>query len=390
MPTFGVDVSKDILRAVTGEPRDPALAKRVAGSDSLVMNTQIEPDDLPALCDNLLNAFKADDYKSDFGWIDHLAIVRNPVQIAALNDLLVTQLRSGSTGPTHLAMPEAIDWEDIDAFRVGGTRRHEYEDLDIDEYLDHLGEGRETLTLENLKSRPVSVRFGRSGNFDKRWNLYQCIVSEQRFDEKLYVLIEGRWFAVNDTLVEDVDQFISALPAAKVAMIPARPGEIEADYNERLAQNAPGQLLKLDARIKRPGGATSGIEFCDLLSRDGDLIHVKRKSRSSTLSHLFAQGSVSAATFVADGHFRDQIRSLIEDGVEAEARSGWLELIPAGDQAIDRSQYCVTYAVVANSDRGGRDWLPFFSKLNLMQQGRQLASMGFEVAIARVAVADPL
>ncbi|TAM66216.1 MAG: hypothetical protein EPN48_17925 [Microbacteriaceae bacterium] len=55
---------------------------------------------------------------------------------------------------------------------------------------------------------------------------------------------------------------------------------------------------------------------------------------------------------------------------------------------MDRSQYRVTYVVVAKSNREGRNWLPFFSKLNLMQQGRQLVNMGFGLAIARVPIVD--
>ncbi|GAB2817905.1 TIGR04141 family sporadically distributed protein [Alpinimonas psychrophila] len=388
LPTFGVDVSKDILRAVTGEPRDPEFAKRIAGSDSLVMSVNAAPSDLPSLCNDLLSAFAADDYKAEFGWIDQLSLVRNGKHIAALNDLLVAQLQSGETGSTHLAMPETIDWEDIDAFKIGGTRGHIYEDLDLDEYLHRLGDERLALTLENLKSRPVSIRFGRSGNFDKRWNLFQCIVTEQRLEEKLHVLIEGRWFAISDSLVGEVDQFVSGLPESSVSLISALPGEVEADYNARLAESEPEHLLKLDARIKRPGGATSGIEFCDVLSDNGDLVHVKRKSRSSTLSHLFAQGGVSATTFLSDGHYRSEIRRLIEDEVPVDTRDTWLNLVPAADETVSRSRYRVTYAVIANSDRDGRDWLPFFSKLNLMQQGRQLLNMGFGVALARVPIAE--
>lgn len=63
--------------------------------------------------------------------------------------------------------------------------------------------------------------------------------------------------------------------------------------------------------------------------------------------------------------------------------------MPRADETVVRSQYRVTYAVIANSTRGGRDWLPFFSKLNLMQQGRQLVTMGFSVAVARIPVIDP-
>jgi len=38
----------------------------------------------------------------------------------------------------------------------------------------------------------------------------------------------------------------------------------------------------------------------------------------------------------------------------------------------------------AKSARSGADWLPFFSKLNLMQHGRQLHNMRFPVSISRL------
>lgn len=388
LSTFGVDISRDILRAVTGEPLDQTFSKRIAGADSLVMSVQTPSLKLPAICDDLLAAFAADDYKTDFGWIDQLSLVREDATVDALNDLLVAQLQTGETGSTHLAMPETIDWEDIDGFRIAGTRSHVYEDLDLDDYLSQLGEDRTTLTLKHLKNRSVFVRFGRSENFDKRWNLYQCIVTEQRLNDRLHVLIEGRWFAVSSTLVEEVDAFADRLPPTNVKLPEARPGETEAHYNTRLAESSPQHLLKLDGSIKRPGGATSGIEFCDVFSDQGELIHVKRKARSSGLSHLFAQGSVSASTFINDGAFRTQVRQLIEKVAAEESRETWLGLVPRADEKVDRSRYRVTYAVIANSTREGCGWLPFFSKLNLMQQGRQLLTMGFSVAVVRVPIAD--
>lgn len=284
LPTFGIDVSKDILRAVTGEPRNTDLATRVSGADSLVMNMKIEPKDLPAVCDKLLAAYKSDRYKDDFSWVDQLSLVRDSKQISQLDAKLVDQLRNGSVGSTHLAMPEPIDWQNIDGFKIAGTYQHIYEELDLDDYLKRLGDSVKGITLELLKSRAVSVRFGRSGADDKRWHLYQCIVSEQTLDDRLYVLIESRWFAVDATLLDEVNRFVDRIPESSLNLVEARAGEVEAAYNERLAMSDPGRLLKLDSRIKRPGGAASGIEFCDVFSSTGDLIHVKRKSRSATLS----------------------------------------------------------------------------------------------------------
>lgn len=384
LPAFDINISTDILRAATGSPRDSTITRHISGSDALVVNVKTPPTELPALCDDLLVAFGEQTYKSDFGWIDQLALVRESEQTAALNALLVSDLVNGITATTHLAVPEAISWEDIESFKIAGTRDQIYDDLDLETYLKDLGDSRGSLTIELLKSRRVSVRFGRSETFDSRWNLYRCLVSEQRLDDRLYVLIEGRWFAVDRSLVDEVDAFANGLPSAKAVLIPARAGEHEKHYNDRLTKSSPEHFLMLDAQIKRPGGAASGIELCDVLSDQGEFIHVKRKSRSSTLSHLFAQGSVSATTFIRDGQFREEVRAHIRKTVPSDQQDRWLAVVPGKDDHVAQQDYRVTYVVVVNSRKDGADWLPFFSKLNLMQHGRQLIGMGMEVAISRV------
>jgi uncharacterized protein (TIGR04141 family) len=389
LPTFGVDVSRDILRAVTGQPNDDKIGKRLSGSDALVVNVDTSSLNLEDLCRRCYEAFADDAYKADFAWIDHLAVVTDTVNIDQLNDLLVQQLRNGDTSRTHMAMPEPIDWEDIDAFRIAGTRDRDYEDLDLDSYLQALGPKHTAIDLAVLKSRRVSVRFNRTGQFDARWTLYQCLVTEQRLHNRLHVLIEGRWFAVSDSLVVEVDQFANSLPVPTSSLIQATPGELEANYNRRLADSRPGEMLLLDKKIKRPGGAASGIELCDVFSRDGEFIHVKRKSRSATLSHLFAQGSVSATTFVGDAEYREQLRTLISSEAPQPERPQWLDLIPPAGTEVDRRRYKIAYVVITNSSATGTDWLPFFSKLNLMQNGRQLKRMGFEVDLARVFEIQP-
>jgi uncharacterized protein (TIGR04141 family) len=384
LPTFGVDVSRDILRAVTGEPRDTTFAKRLSGSDALVMNVDQSELDLTALCTELLAAYGEETYKADFEWIDHMALVSDPALVESLNGQLLVQLRAGDIANTHMAMPEPIDWEDIDSFKIAGARGVAFDDLDLDAYLAEIGAQRDNLSIDLLKSRRVSVRFSRSSDYESRWNVYQCLVTEQRIDLKLYVLIEGRWLAVSGTLSAEVDEFASALPKVSNSLIASLPGEREDDYNLRLVESNPDKLLLLDKKIKRPGGASSGIELCDVLGADGELIHVKRKSRSSTLSHLFAQGAVSAVTLVSDGVFRDRMREVIDKVAVGASRDLWLGLMPASDQVVDRSAYNVGYVIIADSSKQGMDWLPFFSKLNLMQHGKQLRNLGFRVSVARV------
>lgn len=386
LPTFGVDVSRDILRAVTGRPRDTTLAKQLTGSDALVLNTSTLAKDLPDMLSELLTAFSENNYKDDFEWIDHLALVNDATIIHQLDNQLAGQLAAGDTSTTHMAMPEAIDWEDIESFKITGTRNSIYEDLDIDEYLARLGDKRAGITVDRLRGRRVSVGFARSSDYDSRWTLYQCLVSEQPYNSALYALIEGRWFAISDSLAAEVDNYTNSLPSVGSTLISSRFGEDERTYNANLAESNAGTLLLLDAKIKRPGGATTGIELCDVLSSTGELIHVKRKSRSSTLSHLFSQGVVSANTFIGDGEFRDKMREVIATQAGEENKAQWLAMIPPSGQSIDRSKYTVSYVVIASSKKEGNSWLPFFSKLNLMQQAKQLRNLGVKVSISRVPV----
>jgi uncharacterized protein (TIGR04141 family) len=385
LPTFGIDISSDILRAVTGEPRDPSLSKKLSGADPLVLGTTRSASGLPNILAEILAAHAEETYKDNFAWIDHLSLVGDTALIDLLDTRLAGQLAAGDTGGTHMAMPETLNWEEIEAFKITGSQTL-FDDLDLDEYLTALGQKRSDITVSKLKGRRVAVKFTRSGDTDGRWTLYNCLVSEQRVDGQLYVLIEGRWLAVSDTLAEEVDAFARSLPASRTNLLDSNAGEVERDYNQRMATEPTGNLLLLDAKIAVPGGASSGIEFCDLLSSDGELIHIKRKSRSSTLSHLFAQGQVSANTFLGDGTFRDRVRQRIEEVVPPALQDKWLALVPGSANTVDRSKYSVSYAVIANSEKSGADWLPFFSKLNLMQQGRQILSLGFKLSISRISV----
>lgn len=384
LSTFDIDISRDILRSVSGEPHDFPFIKRLTGADSLVMTVEAKASELSSICDSLLTAYSADNYKTNFGWIDQLSMVRDEVTIENLNNLLLVELQNGTLGSTYLAMPEPIDWEDIDGFRVTGTEKHVYEDLDLDQYLNRLGNKRTTITLNTLKKRFVYVRFGRSGQFDKRWSLYQYIVSEQRYKEQLFVLIEGRWFAISETLVEKVEEYVSHLPESQITLPESVEGENEGQYNERVVQTLKEDLLKMDGITDKPDGATSPIEFCDILSADGNLIHVKRKNGSSTLSHLFSQGSVSAKVFVGDGAYRDKLRERIANHCKADEQDKWLRLVPDSNERVDRPQYCVTYVVIAKKPTKGHPWLPFFSKLNLMHHAEDIRALGCTVAIAYV------
>jgi uncharacterized protein (TIGR04141 family) len=373
--SFGLDVARDLVRAVTGEPTDATFAIRITGSDACSINVKITAGGLGKKCEQLYDAWKDSKYKQHFEWIDYLNEVRDSSLVAKLEDALLRAVKSGKDDLLHLAPAEPIDWQDVDKFRVTGTRAIEYDDLDLDKYLSNLGTRVDSLTVEKLKSYRVMVRWSGSVHFQSRWTLFSCLVWETTLKGQLYALVEGRWFEIEKSFAKRVRAFVKSLPAPKALLPDAKSGESEEKYNKRIARG-DSDLVCLDRVLVKPADGVTPIEFCDLFSKRKELIHVKKKTRSATLSHLFSQGTVSARAFVQDGALRDQVLAKLK---KTSGKTGFDLLIPDGKKRPVAAEYAVIYGVVAKPRANWPESLPFFSQLNLMQHAKQLQEMGFGV-----------
>src|SRR5262249_6885178 len=83
---FGLDVEQDILQAVTGEPNDPSLGKKLSGKDSLHVSVQTEFRDLPSLLERYLELYQSTRYREFFAFVDHIRLIKDPMRQQALND----------------------------------------------------------------------------------------------------------------------------------------------------------------------------------------------------------------------------------------------------------------------------------------------------------------
>jgi uncharacterized protein (TIGR04141 family) len=101
LPTFGVDILRDILRAVTGKAPESSGYKSLSGADALVLGVDKPITDLPSMLRDLHAHYTATKYQAAFGWVDHLSEVKDPGLVNALDELLVTQLKASDTGATH-------------------------------------------------------------------------------------------------------------------------------------------------------------------------------------------------------------------------------------------------------------------------------------------------
>lgn len=367
---FGVDTSSIILQAITGKSGDEAFGGTLTGSDGLKLSCEVDYDSIDEKGAVIINSFNDTVYEEEFPWYGKVTPVRDKSITDELNQNLVEQLQHGNIDGIHLAPPEIVDYQNVDRFKfTGSSRADAFDDLRLSDYLALFGDDR-VITIDQLKSDKVRVATD-DGAFYDRWSVYKCLCAEVQFDNKLHILASDEWYVVKDDFVATVNAAVAEIPLSALQLPLYVAGEKEGDYNVR-AVNAQGGLYLYDKALINFEGERGRIEFCDILTADRQLVHVKRRSKSQTLSHLFLQGQVSAEAFLDHAPLRIQIR---------DAMPNVADLIP--EQRPNPAEYEVVYALLHE----GNPTLPFFSKVALMSVSRQLRRMSYGVSIHWVGVA---
>lgn len=123
-------------------------------------------------------------------------------------------------------------------------------------------------------------------------------------------------------------------------------------------------------------GSPKKIEACDIFTKDKQFIHVKNKGQSAQLSHLFAQGKVSAECFSSDESFRKQIVDIAVEKFGVEPFDASVK--PSSNE------YEIIYAIIDDKDSDINTKLPFFSKVNLMLTAQELERMHFKYSVCLI------
>ena len=371
---FGLDISRDLLRAVTGTPEDQTLASRLAGADALGLWTRVQVPDLPALGEWMLEAYASTDYRRHFDFVDYLRPEKGGNRIAQLEQALLDALSSREISDLHVAAPEVLDGLDLAGFRFSSQDQEDElaPDPRITTYLDSRAD--RAIDIDLLKAdRLVAIREGDSEPY-RQWSVFRSLVYEVASGDALWVLTGGDWFRVDTSFKTRVYREIETLPR-RSGMPEADPGTDEGAYNVKAA--AALDALCLDRKLVFDEGPDR-MEICDILTRDGGLIHVKQRGSSSTLSHLFAQGLNSAERLVQDAEFRAKARDIV-----AREDPAFTEVVPA-ERPPDTSAFEITFAVITRSRRAVPLTLPFFSLVSLRAAVTRLRAAGFRVSVAEI------
>ncbi|RZI60270.1 MAG: sporadically distributed protein, TIGR04141 family [Pseudomonas sp.] len=363
----------EMLYAVTGVSSVEKFGTQITGRDALTILTESNLDGLPEILEEAIHRWEQQ-LPEDFEWVDNINKVRDNEEIEILDLELDSRFTKHDYSGFWLGEPEIVDWENHVGYSFDlypKTERHVV--LHLDDLINHLNQKHASLTVETLKSSSVHIN---SHEYQpiKTWSAYRCLYAELNYGKDKFVLRNATWYRINPTFVEKIDRQLKSINTYRHTL-PTYSHDREEEYNSHLEASDPTICL-LDKKNIRIGGAYDKLEFCDAIKDGTDLIHVKYYRSSSTLSHLFSQGCVSAEAFIVDAEFRQKLNTKLPPSIkllDAEARP-------------NPQNYTVVYAVATSKVLPSE--LPFFSKVTLKNAIKVLRGLNYGVALCAIPV-DP-
>ncbi|HBO1303759.1 TIGR04141 family sporadically distributed protein [Pseudomonas aeruginosa] len=369
---FDFKFDSEILKSLTGVVESDQEGEYVSGSDSLALHSDVQLDEFPEIASRLLVAYEDERCKEKYPWMDFIVPVRDAVLVGRLDELLVVKINAQEFDQVRAAAPTLLS-DDISGF---GYVRHRARalngpvisfDLDLRQALlakNILG----AVSLSSLTSENVYL-YGSDEQQCAKWPIYDCLEAEVEFENRIYLLSEGDWYQLDRDYTEQVNRYFDTATISDLEF-PRYGTDHEGAYLRRIADSINFYLL--DQKLIRLSGASSSFEFCDLLTPDHRIIHVKKYSSSSVLSHLFSQAYVSAEALVNAPEVVVQVN-------EHLAQEGEFQFT-FDSASLPRNK--IVFAIMQANERLH---IPFFSKVNFRQFAQRLTAMGYQVEICRIA-----
>ncbi len=379
--SFGLDPDVQLLRGAAGHVSSnfsKEWATRAAGRDAFCANPDLTSHSILSFLQKLAELWEAKGYKVDYNWIDQVKEVQDPSARDRLLKKLYEELSKPIPKDVTLGPPISLPTTEIHTFQFGTSNPTGdiYTALSIHDYRSRVK------TMRNSKSRSWQRRLKKDHLFlldpnkrtNTKWSVFKCM-SAKLSDAGPVILHEGAFYRVSRQFEERVDGELRRMLGSGICPTwPATCG-VEAEYNQLLAASIPRSLV-LDAKLISTYSGRSTIEVADVLSINGKkitLTHVKKYRGSSSLSHLFAQASVSSDAIALDPDFR---RDIVKK---------WPNLALHFGTEFDPKHFEIRLCIATEGVARSGTSLPFFSKLSLVHRARAIRRQGFSVQVETVA-----
>lgn len=374
---FDLNTVNDIIMSVTGKAKDSLYANNVSGRDSLVVSVEmLRTCDLKDRLESYLEAYESQQYRDNgFSWIDNIREVRDSMLREKLDFILANKIEAKSYENIYVSPPDTLDWSDIKGFSFSGMGRKKDDlesfegDIILEDYFQHIRPG--TNIYQKLKRDKLYALNSEDSIFVIS-NVFSALTAQIEYEDNIFILCDGRWFNIENNFYKFVSNVVDKIPISTIDFPECEKDEDEGAFNERVAGLNVNFCL-MDKKLVGVAGGSRKVEACDIFTTEKQFVHVKNKCRSSQLSHLFAQGRVSAECFVSDAEYRRQVSELIKDWFGKE--------IFDYKEKPKTDEYEVVYVIIDEKIDKLEKRLPFFSLVNLMLTVQDLDRMHMRYSI---------
>jgi uncharacterized protein (TIGR04141 family) len=296
---------------------------------------------------------------------------------------------------SRLTLSWPAEWEEehgeADSYSISGLGRGEWEDNPDDLELHHLIS---PLAQKPVQSRLAALKRMRIQALDSDGNPVSRSIAADKWltfevdvDQQRYIFHQGRWFNIGGIYLEMLRDKVSKVFDQRSSIsLPGWPREenrdksgakngkigpaSERNYNIHAAE-VDTSLVCLDRKLIRTMQHPRGIEACDLLGPQMELIHVKRLDDSVSASHLFNQALVSAEAL------RRQVDAMELFQAEVRMQSNGAQEVP--------SNFRPKKVILAFGGREATsDALFTFSQVTLVRCAQRLAELEVDLEIAEI------
>jgi len=386
LPDFRLDGEDVIVVAVEGSPRDHTISNgRMDGRDSLALYLNDRLEDMGNKCRQLLNIYQRDDTHEDHFKVKFPEISRClPItgsQREELNQLLFDALNHRQEDNISLMLPDLDFIYSVRDFVISYKEQQIgiVENFELNELYRLINKVFSSTTIDWFQVR-VGVRREGKHNVSSWFYLNEAVIylHESNKEKISYLYSLGNWYEITSDYQERLRQKISSYETYSLPNM--QPQQQEEQYNHQVASTQ--NMIFMDRQLISLSDLNR-IEVADLITEDWHFICVKRGSsvgtsiRSSTLSHLFAQGSTSAILLSQEPNYRRKVRKKIK-----EAKPNWE--IPFTDKNVIENQITFVYAISVSENEALVDRLPLFSMITLSNHAEEINKLGYKVKLCKI------
>lgn len=367
---FRFDRVRDLVAAAGGRPTHKDT--EVFGSRNYVYRTEVDPlfGTLAEESASVLRLYRKDNYRRNFAFIDNYLPVDDPDLVQALDNAALDALLHEVHHVEVWYPDDLIDFNDetsIEYVLLPGERLSTASRTTFT-----VDFARKAVLNDRDKGLDTNLRFADADrNEVKTMALRECLTADFIFEDDRYVLTDGTYYLVDSEFLEGIDQHLESVPSWNGEELPDYEGKTEPHWIRKAATGRP--FLVLDRELIQVPGTTP-FEPADLLHASGAMLHVKRRSRSSSLAYCFVQASTSAEMLT-----RHESVAALRAKVEQLAAPHLKYALQASLTALDNNRPELPVVITLLSDRPemGARHLPLIAKLELESSLIRIHQQGF-------------